>query len=62
MCECKKNNVIFNYINHLLLTNYILVKKCPGVTECNEHGICNNVTGTCQCDILYHGISCDGKE
>ena len=29
--------------------------------DCGGHGGCNNITGTCECDDLYSGLSCETK-
>ena len=39
----------------------ILVRYCPGQPTCNDNGICNNQTGTCNCKGDFYGDSCESK-
>ena len=35
--------------------------QCPGNGTCSNQGICDVVTGTCQCDCGFQGDTCQGK-
>ncbi len=35
-----------------------LAKHCPDDGFCNDNGLCNNLTGICECYTGYLGLSC----
>ena len=35
--------------------------QCPGDGYCSNHGTCDVLTGTCNCDPGFQGDICHGK-